>query len=186
MTPKELIAVPTEGDRGIRDRASGIFAKAPFFTFIEVIDKQRGEIIVQENDASKLAQGTGPLVMKNLKDSGVDVVLAGEVGLEGHRGALAADEVDAVAPGRGGAGLPARVDQLHRLDRGSRGRDQVASDEIEGLRGRRQAQGLLAGQGREPWIALVLAQADHETRGRRAPHSLAIWTAALPMPLPAA
>ncbi len=80
MTPKELIAVPTEGDRGIRDRVSGIFAKAPFFTFIEVIDKQRGEIIVQENDAAKLAQGTGPLVMKNLKDRGVDVVLAGEVG----------------------------------------------------------------------------------------------------------
>ncbi|MCW3989728.1 MAG: hypothetical protein NWE88_06605 [Candidatus Bathyarchaeota archaeon] len=80
MTPKELIAVPTEGDRGVRDRVSSIFAKAPFFTFIEVIDKQRGEIIVQENDAAKLAQGTGPLVMKNLKDRGVDVVLAGEVG----------------------------------------------------------------------------------------------------------
>jgi predicted Fe-Mo cluster-binding NifX family protein len=80
MTPKELIAVPTEGDRGIRDRVSGIFAKAPFFTFVEVIDKQRGEINVQENEASKLAQGTGPIVMKNLKDRGVDVVLAGEVG----------------------------------------------------------------------------------------------------------
>jgi len=80
MTPKELIAVPTEGDMGIRDKVSHIFAKAPYFTFVEVIDKQRGEIIVHENEASKLAQGTGPLVMKNLKDRGVDVVLAGEVG----------------------------------------------------------------------------------------------------------
>ena len=80
MTPKQLIAVPTEGDRGIRDRVSSIFAKAPFFTFVEVADRRRGEISVQENEASKLAQGTGPLVMKNLKDRGVDVVLAGEVG----------------------------------------------------------------------------------------------------------
>lgn len=80
MTPKELIAIPTEGDRGMRDRVSGIFAKAPFFTFVEVIDSRRGEISVQENEASKLAQGTGPLVMKNLKDRGVDVVLAGKMG----------------------------------------------------------------------------------------------------------
>jgi len=80
MTPKELIAVPTEGDRGIRDRVSGVFAKAPYFTFIEVIDRRRGEVSVQENEASKLIQGTGPMVMKNLKDRGVDVVLAGDVG----------------------------------------------------------------------------------------------------------
>jgi predicted Fe-Mo cluster-binding NifX family protein len=80
MTPKELIAVPTEGDRGIKDRVSGIFAKSPYFTFVEVIDKKRGEISVQKNEASKLAQGTGPIVMKNLKDRGVDVVLAGDVG----------------------------------------------------------------------------------------------------------
>ena len=80
MTPKQLIAVPTEGDRGIRDRVSSIFANAPFFTFVEVADSRRGEISVHENEASKLAQGTGPLVMKNFKDRGVDVVLAGEVG----------------------------------------------------------------------------------------------------------
>ena len=80
MTPSERIAIPTEGDRGLRDRVSGIFAKAPYFTFIEVINKKRGGTSVQENEASKLAQGTGPIVMKNLKDRGVDVVLAGDVG----------------------------------------------------------------------------------------------------------
>ena len=80
MTPKELIAVPTEGDRGIRDRISGIFAKAPYFTFIEVNDSKRGKTSVQENEASKLAQGTGPIVMKGLKERGVDVILAGDVG----------------------------------------------------------------------------------------------------------
>ena len=80
MTPKELIAIPTEGDKGIRDKVSGIFAKAPYFTFVEVADSRRGEISITENEASKLAQGTGPLVMKDLKDRGVDVVLAGEVG----------------------------------------------------------------------------------------------------------
>jgi predicted Fe-Mo cluster-binding NifX family protein len=80
MTPKELIAVPTEGDRGIKDRVSGVFAKAPYFTFVEVLDRRRGEVSVQENEALKLVQGTGPMVMKNLKDRGVDVVLAGDVG----------------------------------------------------------------------------------------------------------
>ena len=80
MTPQELIAIPTEGDKGIRDSVSGIFAKAPFFTLVEVIDRRRGEISVHENEASKLIQGTGPIVMKNLKDRGVDVVFASEVG----------------------------------------------------------------------------------------------------------
>lgn len=80
MMPKELIAVPTEGDRGMRDAVSNIFAKAPYFTFIEVIDGRKEQVTVEENKASSLSQGTGPIVMKGFKDRGVDIVLAGEVG----------------------------------------------------------------------------------------------------------
>jgi len=75
-----IVAVPTEGDRGIRDRVSGVFAKAPYFTFVEVVGGKRTGVTVEENEASGLSQGTGPLVMKNLKDKGVDVVLAGDIG----------------------------------------------------------------------------------------------------------
>ncbi len=80
MTPKELIVVPTEGDRGMRDSVSNIFAKAPYFTFVEVIDGRKDKVTVEENESSSLSQGTGPIVMKGFKDRGVDVVLASEVG----------------------------------------------------------------------------------------------------------
>jgi len=80
MTPRELIAIPTEGDRGMRDIVSSIFAKAPYFVFVEVVDNQQGEVTILENEASKFTQGTGPIVMKNLKDRGVKVVIAGEIG----------------------------------------------------------------------------------------------------------
>ena len=35
---------------------------------------------VEENAASGLSQGAGPILMKSLKDRGVDAVLAGDVG----------------------------------------------------------------------------------------------------------
>jgi predicted Fe-Mo cluster-binding NifX family protein len=80
MTPKVLLAVPTKGNKGSRDSVSKIFAKAPYFTFVEIIDNKKEKVTVQENEASNLTQGTGPIVMKNLKDKGVDVILAGDVG----------------------------------------------------------------------------------------------------------
>ena len=80
MTPKELIVVPTEGDRGMRDSVSNIFAKALYFTFVEVIDGRKEQVTIEENESSGLSQGTGPIVMKSFKDRGVHVVLAGEVG----------------------------------------------------------------------------------------------------------
>jgi predicted Fe-Mo cluster-binding NifX family protein len=80
MTPKELIVVPSDGDSGMSDSVSNIFAKAPYFTFVEVIDGRKDRVTVEENESSGLSQGTGPIVMKGFKDRGVDVVLASEVG----------------------------------------------------------------------------------------------------------
>ena len=80
MTPRELIAVPTKGDRGSRNSVSSIFAKAPYFTFVEIIDNKKEKVTVQENEASSLTQGTGPIVMKSMKDRGVDIILAADVG----------------------------------------------------------------------------------------------------------
>jgi predicted Fe-Mo cluster-binding NifX family protein len=81
MTPRELIAIPSVGRGGKRSRVSDVFAKAPFFTFVKI---ERGEMsgtTIEANEASEMTQGAGPIVMKNLKNRGVDVVLAGDVGL---------------------------------------------------------------------------------------------------------
>jgi predicted Fe-Mo cluster-binding NifX family protein len=75
-----LVAVPTQGTKGLRDTVSDIFAKAPTFTFIEIVDGKVNEVRVEENEASALKHGTGPIVMKKLKDRGVSMVIASEVG----------------------------------------------------------------------------------------------------------
>ena len=64
----------------MRETVSNIFAKAPTFTFIDVVNGKIDKVTVEENTAAGLLQGTGPIVMKNLKDKGVDIVIAGEVG----------------------------------------------------------------------------------------------------------
>jgi len=75
-----LVAVPTLGTKGMRDNVCDIFAKAPAFTFINIVDGEVKEVRVEENKASALKHGTGPIVMKNLKDKGVDMVIVSEVG----------------------------------------------------------------------------------------------------------
>lgn len=80
MTDRMLIAAPSRGSRALDDVISDIFAKAPVFTFIEIVDGEIKNVEVEENTASQLVQGAGPVVMKTLKDRGVDAVIAGEVG----------------------------------------------------------------------------------------------------------
>ncbi|MDH5200205.1 MAG: NifB/NifX family molybdenum-iron cluster-binding protein [Candidatus Bathyarchaeota archaeon] len=80
MTPTMRIAVPTKGTRGMSDVVSEVFAKAPTFTFVDVVDGEVREVRVEENTALGLAQGVGPVVMKSLKDKGVEIILACEVG----------------------------------------------------------------------------------------------------------
>jgi predicted Fe-Mo cluster-binding NifX family protein len=74
------IAVPTTSDRGLRDVVSEIFARAPTFTIVEVIDGEVKNVIVEENPASGLKQGSGPIVAKTLKEKGVNIVVSGELG----------------------------------------------------------------------------------------------------------
>jgi len=74
------LALPTEGDRGMRDAVSDVFARAAAFTLVEVADGEVKEVRVEENTASSLKQGAGPLVTKTLKEKGVEVVVAGELG----------------------------------------------------------------------------------------------------------
>jgi predicted Fe-Mo cluster-binding NifX family protein len=80
MTHTMRIAVPTKGTRGMSDMVSEVFAKAPTFTFVDVVDGEVNEVRVEENAALHLTQGVGPVVMKTLKDKGIEVILACEVG----------------------------------------------------------------------------------------------------------
>ena len=74
------VVIPSRGSKGKRDKVSDIFAKAPYFTIVKV---ERGKIMgveVEENDASSMAQGAGPIAVKRFKDLGADVAITGDIG----------------------------------------------------------------------------------------------------------
>ena len=75
-----LIAVPTEGKKGLKDRVSQTFARSQTVTLISLEEGVPRNVEVRENTAAKLSQGAGPLMVKNLKDWGVQLVLTGEIG----------------------------------------------------------------------------------------------------------
>lgn len=64
----------------MRDVVSDVFARAATFTFIDIVNGEVKEVRVEENTASGLKQGTGPIVAKNLTEKGVDIIVAGELG----------------------------------------------------------------------------------------------------------
>jgi len=74
------IAVPTQGDRGLRDRVADTFSRAPYFTLVTVEKGSIADKNVIQNKAAEVAQGAGPLAARTLKDNGVDVLLSGEIG----------------------------------------------------------------------------------------------------------
>ncbi|MBA7622538.1 hypothetical protein ES703_29916 [subsurface metagenome] len=79
MTPL-LIAVPTVGDLGLKDKVSNVFSRAETFTILKVEGKDLQGVTVEKNIASALKQGAGPLVIKMLNEIGVDTVLCPELG----------------------------------------------------------------------------------------------------------
>ncbi len=74
------LAVPTNGKKGMRDTVSKVFARAPIFTIIDVVDGEVQDIRIEENTASGLKQGTGPIIASSLKEKGVNVVVTCETG----------------------------------------------------------------------------------------------------------
>lgn len=75
-----LIAVPTVGELGLKDRVSNVFSRAETFTILKVKGKKIQGVTVEKNTASALKQGAGPLAIKELNDKGVDTVLCPELG----------------------------------------------------------------------------------------------------------
>jgi len=74
------VVIPSCGGKGKRDKVSDVFAKAPYFTIIEVDGGKISGVEVKENEVSSLVQGAGPIVVKRLMDLGADVVITGDIG----------------------------------------------------------------------------------------------------------
>ena len=78
---KEIkLAVPTKGGGGLEDVTSDVFGRAKTFTIIDMEGEEVKRVDVIQNPAASYKHGAGPIVVKMLIDSGVNVVLAGELG----------------------------------------------------------------------------------------------------------
>lgn len=80
MKRRYLLALPTSGHMGMREKVSEVLDKAPTFTFVEAVDGDVKAVRVEENAASYLAHGAGPLAIKKLKEEGVNAIATNEVG----------------------------------------------------------------------------------------------------------
>jgi predicted Fe-Mo cluster-binding NifX family protein len=79
--PKEIkVAVPTKGGGGLEDVISDVFGRAKTFTIIDMEGEKEKRVDVIQNPAASYKHGAGPIVVKMLVDSGVNVVLAGKLG----------------------------------------------------------------------------------------------------------
>ena len=78
---KEIkVAVPTKGGGGLEDVISDVFGRAKTFTILDMEGEKVKKVEVLQNLAVSYKHGTGPIVVKMLIDSGVNVVLAKELG----------------------------------------------------------------------------------------------------------
>ena len=74
------LAAPTKGGGGLEDVISDVFGRAKTFTIIDMEGEEVKRVAVIQNPAASYKHGAGPIVVKMLIDSGVNVVLAGELG----------------------------------------------------------------------------------------------------------
>jgi predicted Fe-Mo cluster-binding NifX family protein len=74
------IAIPTKGEKGLKEELSDPFSRAPTFTIVMVEDNEVIDVQVLHNSAKGLKQGAGPLAASSLKEQNVDAVLSGQLG----------------------------------------------------------------------------------------------------------
>jgi len=74
------LALPTDGEKGLKDRVCEVFSKAPKITIIDW-DGQSHLVEVADNPAINMSQGAGPVATKILKEKRVDVLICGPIGI---------------------------------------------------------------------------------------------------------
>jgi predicted Fe-Mo cluster-binding NifX family protein len=77
---KLRIAIPTKGKGGLKDVVSDVFGRANTFTIVDVDKGIIKRVEMLENPAVSYKHGAGPIVVKMLADSGVNIAVAGEFG----------------------------------------------------------------------------------------------------------
>ena len=74
------IAIPTKRQGGLEDVVSDVFGRANTFTIIDIKKNVIKSVKVLENPAVSYGHGAGPIVVKMLIDTKVDMVIAAEFG----------------------------------------------------------------------------------------------------------
>jgi predicted Fe-Mo cluster-binding NifX family protein len=77
---KFKIAVATKAREGLDDEVSEVFGRASAFAVVDVEEGEIKDVDVLENPAISYKHGAGPIVVKMLVDSGVNVVVGAELG----------------------------------------------------------------------------------------------------------
>jgi len=73
--------VATRGSKGLEDKVSEVFGRAPTFTIVIVEDGVIKNTKVVENPAASYEFGAGPIAVKMLYDKRVKVVVGAEFGV---------------------------------------------------------------------------------------------------------
>jgi predicted Fe-Mo cluster-binding NifX family protein len=80
LKKKLRVAAATHGKKGLKDVISEVFGKANTFTLIDINDGEIQVVRIAENPARSYEHGAGPIAVKELADSGVDLVIAPQIG----------------------------------------------------------------------------------------------------------
>ena len=74
------VAIPSKGEKGLRDQVAETFSRAPIFTIITLEKGKVRNVEIVKNRASEMSQGAGPVAARTLKENKVDIVLVGDIG----------------------------------------------------------------------------------------------------------
>ncbi len=74
------IAVPSKGEKGLRDRVADTFSRAPTFTIVTIREDKILDVKVVKNKAAEMSQGAGPVAARTLKENQVEVLIPGNIG----------------------------------------------------------------------------------------------------------
>ncbi len=74
------VAIPSDTSEGPNSRISYLFGRAPFIAIAEVQDQKLVDVRVESNPYAQIPGGAGPSLAQYLRELGVQVVLASDVG----------------------------------------------------------------------------------------------------------
>ena len=80
MKKKYRIAVATNGEKGLKDNVSDVFGRANTFTIVDVENGEKKVSKIVKNPALSYDHGAGPIAVKELVDSKVDLVICPQLG----------------------------------------------------------------------------------------------------------